>query len=330
MTHLSLVDPSTLLSVELRRALDDHPLPISAASALTSDPDRVGDLIDLARTAVRVTEFTPDALSRADIVVCGSTAFREAAPTINALAQLESPPTLLLLAQDAPADAGTTLVDRVNLHEVTSETLLSPHSAVILIAQVMNAVDRLGLETLDATALQAASQLGQEGMNEVFAQARSLLTFDGKVPNDVFEQQIAFSTALAGKGGSDRERLAQLDRVLYGAQSRVCLQTLQTGSFHGFGLSASLRFRKALTTEEFHSALETLGGGWLIHEADDHSSTIDSADDGDARLSYLLDANGRQAWLWIVCDNLVRASAANAVAVIDAWCARREPNTAQT
>ena len=324
MTHLSIFEPSTLLGQEFRRMLDQTELEFDTVTALATDEDDVDNLIDIAGSPVRVELFDPEALGRVDILISASHSFAQTATVLRTDAVLregENATTVIVMAPDAPADAGKTMVEGVNLEAAPAPVMLSPAASVVLIAQLARGLSELPLSSVTATALQPASTSGQEAMNEVFAQARSLLTFDGKMPTDVLDRQIAFSTALAPING-DQERQRQLSALL-GDSNHISLQTLRASAFHGVGISAALRFDQPFATDRLRSALSGLGPQWTVEDPDNCESTIDRADTEIASIEVRHSDQDDHAWVWIAADNLIRGSARNAVSIVEAWTVAR-------
>ena len=322
MTHLALFDPGTLLAREFRNLFNNSGLDFSRLSAFTSDEDEVGGLIELGGGAVRIELLSKDSLSQVDLVVCASSTFREATQLVAHVHDSESSPTLLMMAPDTPSDTGNTLVEGVNLETTAGPILVSPSASVILTAQVLTHLQPLHLETMDITALQPATTLGEGAMQEVFGQARALLNFDTNLPKKVFGRQVAFSTTVAEVGGRDEDRQSQLSSLLpansLGEPGSLAIQTLQTGSFHGLGMSISVRFEKPPDRRTLEEHLGNLGPAWRLGDSKQSDSTIDRADDPVATIE-LRTIQNRQAWLWVAADNLVHGNARNTVAIVEAW-----------
>ncbi len=297
--------------------LGEAGLGFDTVSALTTNEEDVDNLIDIAGSAARVELFAAEAVQRADLVVCASHSFAETATVLRAINDSEKAPVVVIMASDAPSDAGHAVVEGINLESIPAPIMLCPAASVVLVSQLVHGLAELPLTALTATTLQPASTFGQEAMNEVFAQARSLLTFDGKTPTEVLGRQIAFSTALAPPNG-DHERQKQLSALL-GGSSRTSLQTLRAGSFHGVGISAALQFADPIASDKLRAALVALGPQWNLEPDGNCESTVDRADTAIASIELRHTDQTDHAFVWIAADNLIRGSARNAVSIVEGW-----------
>lgn len=323
MTTLALYRPNTLVGMELRTALESVADPFEQFLAFSPVPEEVGNLIDIAGHAVRVQELSAQALADVDLVISCSDTFRSNLPLLTAI---ETDGTLkaniIIVAPDTPVDAGRALVPSVNLGarlEGLDETIVIPHAAVIVLSRLLHDLRDLGIESSSTTVLQPASIVGQDAMNEVFAQARSLLTMDGKLPTENIGFQTAFSTRPSQHGGAASLHRRQLQAVL--ANDHHDLLILQAGSFHGLGLSCHLRLSEQIDSESFGRALEALDTSWEALEQD--TSTVGRAEAEHPGWIADLGQDGRSAWVWVAADNLTHAVAPAVAAAVSAWVAGR-------
>lgn len=324
MTTLALYHPDTLIAMELRQALDQVQGTFDRVIGLTHEPEDVGNLIDVAGHAVRVEELTAAALDQADLLISCADTFRSNLPLLTALESCETPPPdVLFLAPDTPLDAGEAFVPGVHSPKTPFPSAFAiAHPAVILLSRLFSELQELGIESTASTVLQPASILGQDAMNEVFGQARSLLTMDGSLPTERFGYQTAFSTAPSRHGGDAGLHRDRLNQILGSSQHE--LQVLQAGAFHGLGLSAHVRFERSVDAATFAAALTKLESNWELLE--DDAGTVGRAEADRPGWTSERSADGDSAWFWIAADHLAHAVAPTAIMVVDAWFAARSPS----
>jgi len=237
-----------------------------------------------------------------------------------ALAALPPGARAVVFTRD-PAAQGPPRVDGVNLPESFDEpVVVSPHPGAVMLALLLHPLRPLGLARAEATLLQPVSVLPAESLDQLFEQARGLLTFS-KVPASVhWQRQLAFNLQAAEETGARvREELAA---VLAGGPA-VTATVVQAGVFHGFGASVHLAFSPDPGPEAIRDALEAAPRlSWADQEG---LGPVDVAG-GDEVLLGPLRADGEPAgsdsagsyWVWAVMDNLTRGGASNALAIAEA------------
>ena len=319
MTTLALFLPDTLVGMELRKALVEVESSFERVIGVTSDPDDVGNLIEIAGQAVRVEELSDSSLADSDLVISCAETFRANLPLLTALeATGGRRADLILVAPDTPLDAGEAIVPAVNLDldEVDlPSTVVIAHPGVILLGRMLHALRDLGIESSASTVLQPASVLGQGAMNEVFGQARSLLTMDGSMPTEHFGFQTAFSTTLPRHAGDDDLHRRRLRAIL--GEDQHDLRVIQAGSFHGVGISSHVRFESPVTESTFEATVSCLSDVW--ETLDDDPSTVGRAEAELPGWTAERAADGQSAWIWIAADNLAHAVAPTVTAIVSAW-----------
>lgn len=318
MTTLALYMPDTLVGMELRNALEDVSAPFQRMLGFCHDPEDVGNLIDIAGHAVRVEELTGASLGECDLLISCADSFRSNLPLLTALEAVDGKrPDLVILAPDTPIEAGPAVVPPLGLGDggALPDAIVIPHPAVLVLARLLHDLESLGIESSSTTVLQPASVLGQDAMNEVFGQARSLLTMDGALPTEHFGFQTAFSTTLSRHGGDASLQRRRL-RALLG-NDRHDLQLLQAGSFHGLGLSCHLRFSGPVQSADFDALWSTLAERW--EHLEDDPGTVGRAEADLPGWSGDLAEDGHSAWIWIAADNLTQAVAPAVRAVVATW-----------
>jgi aspartate-semialdehyde dehydrogenase len=301
-----------LVAKELRDQLDRRPDLVGEQRLFTTVEEEVGTLTEAGGAAAMVQRFSAEALEGVDLVFfCGPVAANR-----PLLAAIPASARTILMSPDAAVADAPPLVAGVNLSAGPLPALAaSPHAGTILLAHLLHPLLPLGLRRAEATLLQPASIFPAVALDQLFEQARSLLTFQPLAETTYWQRQLAFNL-LATDGPAD-ELLAQLETVLGGARE-VTAQVVQAGVFHGFAAS-------------LHLALEPDPGVEAVREAYAHRPALRWADEEplgptdaaaapEVLLGHVRADCGRPGsyWLWSVMDNLTRGGALNAVAIAEA------------
>lgn len=308
-TRIALIDAHDLLGKELRETLDRNRALWNEAHLLTTDPDQVGSLTEIAGEAVLVQSVDEQVLHGADIAFF----FGPIDAQRRHLASVRDDATAILFSPDATAEDGQPIVGAVNLAQARAGgTLLSPPAAVVGLAHLTSALQALAPRSVRATVLQPASVRGGDALDEVLKQTRGLLTFKSDPPRAIFGAQQAFNL-LPGTGDTTAALLA----AVIGTSPRAQVQTIQASVFHGIGISLHVAFDHDPGVAAIEKALDD-HVGTVRSDAPDVLGPIDAAaHDGVAVGPISPDGQGGY-WLWAVLDNLTVGGASNALAIVEA------------
>lgn len=315
MSVLAIVEPTTLLGQELRQGLDSAPGRWSEIRLLTEDPETVGSLTEVGGAAALVTQLTADALEGVDVVFfCGGQASAEVLERLPAACR-----AVIVSPAEIPVGARPVVAGIDAEGAAGARVLVSPHPVVVVLAHLLAPLRDLEPEEVVAWLVQPATMRDQAGLEELFDQTRSILSFDGKTPHEVFGSQLAFNllptrTAVAGLA-------RQLGEVL-GLEAPIALQVVQGGVFHSFTASVFVRCRRDPGLEAVRDALAARPLLRLVDEPE-RLGPIDAAASGSVLVGAVEPAgSGAGAyWLWGVMDNLTRGGALNALAIVEALSA---------
>lgn len=204
------------------------------------------------------------------------------------------------------------------------------HPAAVTLALLLLRSRKAGaIRSAVATVFEPASELGQEGMDELHQQTVNLLSFQ-PLPKAVFDEQVAFNM-LARYGQKSQLSLESLEarvrrhyQKITGADApQPALMLLQPPVFHGHALAIFLEMERPADQERLSQALAgdhvTLAGG----EDDSQPTNVNTAGQANILVSLKSDAarpNG--IWLWAAADNL-RIAAMTAVECAESMIATR-------
>ncbi|MEO8505412.1 MAG: Asd/ArgC dimerization domain-containing protein [Acidobacteriota bacterium] len=312
MPSIDIVHPTTLLGKEVRERIDAFPSLSGDLRLLSPKETEVGTLTEARGEAAVVVRLGQN-LPLADIVLfCGS--IEETRPL---LVELPATSTGIVLSPWATVADGTPVVAGVNLSTAKrGMVLVSPSAGAVGLARLLQPLRPLGVMSASATVLQPASLHGDEALQELFDQARNILTFAAPPPSPIFDGQMAFNMRLGPPDGTAlRDHLASVldDSV------ELSAQTVQAGIFHGVSVSVELRFAMDPGAEAIQKAWRDTDG-IEIFEPGNRLGPIDAAQSDMLLLGELRAEPQRPGtyWAWATIDNLTAAGAINALHLADA------------
>lgn len=321
MTTLALVHPTGLAGKELRETLERRPELWDEIRQLTTDPDEIGALTELAGSAALVARADADSLAGADAVfLCG--------PAEAGRELLEAVPpgatAIFVHAEPARGEAAvptgaTPVVAGVNPEAaIAGGVLASPHPGTVLLAHLLHPLRRFGLAGGSAVLVQPTS-VYDSGLDELFGQARSIVAMQSQEEPEVFGRQLAFNllpTPVAGAAVA-----GDLRAVLGGGEAALPLavRVLQGGVFHGVSAAVHLQFDRGVDPEAVREALGEHPLNRLAEESE-LLGPIDAAASDEVLIGgveAVAPADGGGVWIWAVMDNLTRGGTLNAVGILE-------------
>ncbi len=313
MTRLALLHPSGLLATELRESLERRN-DLWQALALFSDvEDDVGSLTEVRGEATLVSPLDGSSLDNIDIAIFGGNIEQ----TRALLPGRPDATTALVLSPDATAEDGVPVVAGVNLEAVQGDggVLLSPHPGTVLLAHLLHPLQTFAPKQLVANLLQPVSTHGRQGLDEVFEQTRSLLTFSSESPREVFTAQMSFNVLPVPPQPQIGDHL----RTVTGIDIPMSIQVLQMAVFHSYAVSLYVQLGEDPGVEALRSALEAHP---FIDPSPDPEllGPIDAAARDEVLLGHIDPVAGQPGayQLWAVMDNLTCGGAINALGILEA------------
>ncbi len=315
---VAVVDPSTLLGLDVRAVLSERAFPASkvllfhtgtADGLLTEDEDE----------AAFSAPLTPDALDTSKIAfLCGratdTAAFLKTRVDDGCLA--------VDLSGLRTGGAFARPSDQSSLLPLPEGSLLLTYDPVAaVLAEAVMAVGRIAHVAAATVAIdRPASEIGKGALDELFHQAISLVQFR-PVPKEIFETQAAFNAYFPADTDAWEARVADDFRALSGGIP-LALLSARAGVFHGHLLRVEARTAgPAPSPEAVRAALREAGG---FDEADPEglSGPVDSAG-RDETLVLFVASSGNSVRLGLAADHLRRAGAVMAVRLAEQAVAER-------
>ena len=332
MTTVAVVGATGAVGRTMRSILEERDFPASGIRLMASErsagqtlPTKWGDVVveDLATAdpsgidialfsagGSRSKEHAPRFAETGAVVVDNSSAFRM------------DPEVPLVVAQVNDGDAR----DHKGI-------IANPNCTTMVLMMAAGPLhEAAGLESMVATSYQAVSGSGQQGVAELMRQTSAfegdesmLMTGGWDDPGpEVYERPIGFNALpMAGSvvegGYTDEEmKLVNESRKILGIPDLLVEPTcVRVPVLVGHGLATTLRFRRAMTSDE---ALSILAGAPGVAVWKDRTPTpLDSAGVDDVLVGRVRETVGEPGGLnmWVVGDNLRKGAALNAVQIAE-------------
>ncbi|MCB1875373.1 MAG: hypothetical protein KDH88_05300 [Chromatiales bacterium] len=275
--------------------------------------DETEGSIEFAEQEVHFIEPAGFDFERADLVI-----FAEAGQALEAsyeAARIAGCRVVNATGQYLP-DAPWALAELLDADQfAVHDALSSPTPVATILALLLAPLQRaFGPLDIDVTVLQAVSDAGKAGVEELAEQTRALLTFRTPVTS-VFEQRIAFNVVPRSCTDEEislwRQQLAELAEV---PADSLHLQVLWVPVFYGHGMLLRLRLPEVVSAEQVREAL--LERDWITLDAAGAapgSPALTAAGSDDVRVNLLPASGANDIHLWMVADGQRRGLAAEAV-----------------
>lgn len=319
--RLGIVNPLTLVGRELTSILHERGIPFAKIELFDSSGADKGALTEVASEPAIVSELAPGSLEGLDIVFfCGPYSFNhpwiDRAEADGFIAIDLSQPTTLE-ADGLPVVAGVS-----DTPEKKETTIISPHPMVPPVVSLLAALSDLTLELAAVSAVQPASELGQEGVDELLAQTIGALNMQA-IPKKVFDRQLAFNLYPPATANEIERLVTAQARMILGRELPLTVAVTQGTTFHGLTFSIFLRFADDIALDEVTRKLSRTET-FLMSDADDLVSTIDAAGKDQVLIGRVAKDETLPGafWIWMAVDNVRRSTALNAVLIAEELIAR--------
>jgi len=205
-----------------------------------------------------------------------------------------------------------------------SRLSVSAHPAAIAIAGILGQLSRrFTVARSVVTVFESVSERGKTGIEELSRQTINLLSFQ-KVPQDVFDSQVAFNL-LSTYGGQchpplqeGQERIGRHVRELLGRRCLPpALRLLHAPIFYGHAFCCFVELAERVATEAIEEALDQKPFQ-VNRDPEDQPNVVGVAGSSEILLGAVERDPAWEAgyWIWGAMDN-VRVSALNAVEIAE-------------
>jgi aspartate-semialdehyde dehydrogenase len=223
------------------------------------------------------------------------------------------------------------LIPEVNPEALASyknkNIIANPNCAITGILVALKPLhDFAKIKRLVVSTYQSVSGAGKDAMDELYNQTKSKFIFQETVKK-VFEKQIAFNVipniGLFNKEGysSEEEKIIEETHKILGENIKVTATCVRVPVFVGHSASVNIEFESEISAKKARSLLSK-AKGIIVQDNDDDSNyatPIDSVQMDEVLVSRIREDKSVEYGLnmWVVCDNLRKGAALNAVQVAE-------------
>lgn len=312
--RIGIINPTTLVGKEILSILRERGFPAEEVRLLDTAGTGEGVLMEGLAEPLVVRPADEHELEDLDLLfVCGSPVETER------WIELRNSHGFIVIDLTQPSlqsSFGPESVAGLNSESIADDTnlIISPHPITTALALVLAPIaETFEVELCAATIVEPASELDQPGIDEMLAQTVAVLNVQS-IPKQVFDQQSAFSVYPASSAVDIEEYVsAQLDKISRG-KLPTTVQILKGATFHGHSMSLYLQLAEDAVEEEL-SALLAESAVLAVADIDESFGTVDAGGRDEILVSRVRKDSSFEGgfWIFLVSDNLRRASALNAV-----------------
>lgn len=309
----AILGATTLAARELLERLGEHRSRLGRVALAEPEGDEVVASPVAGEWAVS-TPIMEEALEDAGLVLCCAPLSEEAARVVRDAARravvIDLAGSLGGRAFDArPADR----TRPVTLASLGPGVHASPAGASLLVAALARAARRAGSQgPCVAVALEPASELGREAIDELHAQTLAMLAFQ-PMTTDVFGRQAVHDVLSPGPRGEALEERLRRDAQQLGS-GELSLIVLRPSLFHGTGVAMRAAVPASAWLREMRSERR------LEIDADREGgvSPVGAVSAEAALVGRVVDDAAGGAWAWAAADTLAHGTVGNVVDVLAA------------
>lgn len=325
--HVALFDATTLAARGVKDQLAARGFPAASIRLFTSSADASSNLTEFKGEPMLVTEPDIDTLENLDIAfLCGS--------PVDGARYLDWAGRVGFVAVDLSGAAASGAAPLVNA-SVNPEAILqgpgviaTPHPIAQILSTVLAAVrKRCGLQEAIVVVLQPASHHGEPGIDELYKQTASLLSF-ADMPREIFGRQLAFNL-IPGFAAEETQGwdalhadLAEEVRGITGGSYALGVQVIQAPVFHGHAVMAHVVLDSGRSADDLAACFAD-GDEFQLERRGERATPVERAGEGGILIGGIRPgARPASFWIWVVCDDLAGGTALNAVRIAEMLLAR--------
>ena len=319
--NVAVVGATGLVGQTLLRVLEERRFPVGSLRAYATARS-AGARVDAFGQPLSAEPLTGDpgvAFSGVDLAFFAagadtSSAYARAAAQCGAFVVDKS--SIFRLDPDVPL-----VVPEVNGGAVGSKRLVAnPNCATIPLAVALAPIDReFGLAWLSVSTYQSVSGAGKDALLEMQAQLAGdagVRALPRRIAGNVFPENGGFDAE--GHGEEERKIAAELRKILSRTGLPVSVTSVRVPVAVGHAEAVSFATRRAARREEIRDLLAAAPGVRFL-DGSDYATPLDAAGTDEVLVGRLRrDLAHEGAYLcWIVCDNLRKGAATNAVQIAE-------------
>lgn len=296
MSRFAIVHPTTLLGKELLERLASRPALAASFTLLSSDEEEIGTLLDAGGETTFVARADDDALESVEVAI-----FAGDRPGPATIAFPDSCAAVFAHSEQAPQESLAAIAGFAAEARLGAHRLVGAHAASIGLARLLAPLRAHGLKSAHATAIVPVSEHGAAGIDILFDETRTVLTFAERKKNRLFPAQIAFNLLPSDELEATIE--AEVRTALGASAATLSVGCAQGGLFHGVALSLAVELDGKQSADELRKLLAAAPG---IEKSSEPKrlGTVASAGEADVQLGAVRKVGSGRYRIWAVLDNL--------------------------
>lgn len=223
------------------------------------------------------------------------------------------------------------IVPEVNEHILINlakgSVIASPNCCVIPLVVALSPLNNAAkIKRIVVSTYQSVSGAGKEYMDELYNQTKSTYMPEKMDPGK-FERQIAFNLIpkidefLEDGYTAEEDKICRETQKILGSHINITTTSVRVPVFIGHSLSVNVEFESSITAEEAEEILSESDGIALVAQdgKTKYVTPIEVVSEDLVYVSRIRDDKSRPNTLnlWIVCDNLRKGAATNAVQIAE-------------
>lgn len=321
--YLALLGTDSLRGKEIKRVLEDKPIPSSHIEFFDTDVENeYSKLTQFQGEPKLITAVTEKALSGIDLLFLASE--KKTNQKFGRLAaQAES--VVIDLEESFSNDKKVpVVVAGVNADIVLSakpRLISNPNPVTIFLSHLFYAIQKkAAISQAVVTIMQPVSVFGEAGIQELADQSVGMLG-GTSLSKKIFKSQIAFNliaqvspTNKQGFSPTERQILRETREVMGNPDFPLSLSLIQVPVFHSYSLMLYIELAQGLTLTELEDGLQASSQIEIYSSARSHQASAVSVSGQEKIYVGQLKQDKKRPhafWIWAAADNLILGSALN-------------------
>ncbi len=324
--NVAVVGATGVVGETIVRLLDERNVPVGAVGLFASRPRTAavrfrGDSLD-------VRAASEDELSHFDVVffASGEDASERYAPALveRGCVVIDNSATFRM-RRDVPL-----IVPGVNADAMRAEHRLFPVAnctAIVLCTALRPIRDVAGLRSVRVATYQAASGAGRQGLEELYAQERAVISGDVEPRAEVFARPLARNVVPqigafdeSGWSGEERKIRAETRKMLDLPELHVAVTAVRVPVRTAHSEAVFVETQRRSSVAELAAALAR--GPGIVYHADEIVTPRDVEGTDEVYVARLRSEDETHFAFWCVGDQLRKGAATNAVQILELLLAK--------
>lgn len=230
-----------------------------------------------------------------------------------------------LFRMDADVPLVVPEVNGAMLKDLQKGLVANPNCSTIALVMALYPLHKYAQATrVVVSTYQSVSGAGQRGMIELERQTKAVLT-NGSLHRDCFAKTIAFnvipqidSISADGSTKEEQKMMTETQKILQ-SSVQLAVTCVRVPVFIGHSLAVAIEFEKSISVAKAKQILQQIPGIVVLKDNQDFLTPIECSNEDSVYVSRIRKdpsvANG--LLLWVVCDNLRKGAALNAVQIME-------------